>query len=414
MNKEQIFKRLKEKGLIPAWVELEHIPDNTFKELEAKLNELENPVLDRNKELTMKEFEPMIYNAVASAMKSLGIGSTEIKHEKFPGVELTDQEKALPDKERKNLLFKKFVKNVINTKSFNSELSGEAGGYLVPTEYRNEIIMLMKDYGIFRKYATEVSMTRKEIEIPSLVTKPTGGFVTEGQAKQVSNLVFGQKKLSRNEWAFITAVTNQLLEDEAYDLAGTIAKCTAEDFAYGEDYHGFKGTGSPIDGLAHVSGVNEIYPNNAKVTFATALSLKLLVDMITAVPSTVLKGSRWFMHPTILGLVMQLKDSGERPIFADVLSRGIDFGNILGFPYSLSDVLPSTNDETQTNIPFIYFGNLQYAYLGNRNSMSALISNIATVDNVSAYQYNLTYFRMEQSYDIEIMLPNAFAKGRTD
>ena len=416
MDKQKVFDDLKAKGLIPDGFTAEDLTEEKLTELSLKAVTPTEPQ-KQPEILSMKDFEAMIHKNFDKIVKDYGIDQIDRKYMKLPGVELTDEEKLIPDERTKaNIKMRKFVKNIMNTKTLNSESSNAAGLYTVPEEFRAEVIRLLNLYGIFRRNSTVLNMSSKTLKIPKLLTAPSGAFVDETSAKSESNPTFDQLTLTRNEYAFITGVSNQLLQDTAIDLIGLLAELAANDFARAEDSEGFIGTGSPITGWAKASDIVEITNASSKVTYATALLYDILVETVTGIPSVALPGSKWYMHPSILGLVMKITDTASMPmpIFREVLTRGVEFGNILGFPYELSSLLPSTSDAVQLDKAFCFFGNLKYAYFGNRNTMSMLASDIATVGSNSAFESNLTFFRFEQSFDIDFALPTALARIQTD
>lgn len=420
MDKQKVFDELKAKGKIPEGFSVNDISDEKLTEL--SLNSI--PVVTETKPdaISMKDFEANIYKKFDEIIKSYGIDKIDAKYMKLPEVELNAEEKNLPEKMQHNLLMRKFIMRIYNkgksldllAKTINSESSNAAGLYTVPEPFRAEVIRLLNQYGIFRRNATIITMTSKTLDIPKLLTAPSASFVNETEAKPESNPTFDQLKLSRNDCAYISGVSNQLLQDTGVDLIGLLAELAASAFAYTEDYQGFLGTGSPITGWANATDIEEITNASSKVTYATALLYDILVDAVTKIPSVALPGAKWYLSPTILGLIMKMKDSANRPVFPNVLERGPAFGNILGFPYELSSILPAITDGTQNGKPFVFFGNLKYAYLGDRNTMSMLASDIATVGGNSAFEKNLTFFRFEESFDIEFALPTALARIETD
>lgn len=420
MDKQTVFNDLKAKGLIPDGFTVDDITEEKLTELSFK----NIPVVTEAKPqyLTMKDFEDLAFKKFDSIVKEYGIDKIDKKYMKLPNVELTDEEKKLPEPMQNNLKMRKFIMQVYNkgkaldllAKTINSESSNAAGLYTVPQEFQAEVIRLMNQYGVFSRNARILTMTRKTLDIPKLDGAPSGQFVDELNAKPESNPTFDQLKLTRHKYAYISGVSTELLEDTAVDLIGLLADLAAEDFAKAEDLQGFLGTGSPITGWANVSGVNEVVNGSSKVTYATALLFDILVDAVTTVPSITLEGSKFFMSPSILGLVMKMKDSANAPVFPGVLTQGVKFGNILGMPYELSSLLPAITDGTQNGKPFCFFGNLKYAYLGRRKDMTMMASDIATVGGNSAFEKNLTFFRFEQSFDIQFAIPNALVRIETD
>jgi HK97 family phage major capsid protein len=400
MDKLAIYNKLKEAGKIPVSVPMESYSDEQILALSAVLDAPIPPASNNNAE----EIEAL-RNQLSELTNSL-----EKKYTKLPSFEITENEsQGLSDIQKANLKFRKCLNYLANggKLTLNSEGTNAAGLYTVPTEFIARVNYFLNDYGIFRKFANKIQMSSKVANLPSVATAPTGAFVDELNAKPESNIVFGQTVFTRHDYAFITGLSNQLLQDTGINLIDLLAKLAANDFAKTEDTQGFLGTGSPITGLKTISGV---YPVTLLTSDPASLVYADLIAMITGIPKT--DGARWFLNRTILGHILGLADLQSRPIFTMADQNFIlSSKTFMGYPYETSEVLPTT--AVAVSSPIIFFGNLQNATLAERNSLEIAMSEHATVGSNNAFEKNMKFYRFEESYDIVIEQPTLFSKAVT-
>lgn len=402
MDKTVIYNKLKEKGIIPANVAIEFYTDEHILALSAILDVPASvPVANNSAEMTE------LRNQLNELTNSL-----DKKYSKLPSFDVSENESAgLSDAQKANLKFRKCLLYLAGggKLTLNSESTDAAGKYTVPVEFIARVNYFLNEYGLFRKYANIMQMNSMTANLPSIATAPSGAFVNELAAKPESNIVFGQTTFTRHDYAFITGLSKQVLQDTGINLIDLLAKLAANDFAKTEDTQGFLGTGAPIIGLKTISGV---YPVNLSSSNPNSLLYTDLLAMITGIPSVGLNGARFYMNRTILGLMLGWLGSDLRPVFSmSDVNLILSTKSFLGYPYELTDVMPTSADVVST--PIIFFGNLKNATFAERLGMDIARSDVATVGGNSAFEKNLEFFRFEESYDIVIEQPTLFSKAVT-
>ena len=105
-------------------------------------------------------------------------------------------------------------KNAYNTLR-ESQL--DKGGYLLPTEFHDEIISQLREENILRQIGRVVE-TASDREIAIQATAPTAAFVAEGQQITLSTETFGRKTLKAYKLAAGVSVSNELLTDSFYSI----------------------------------------------------------------------------------------------------------------------------------------------------------------------------------------------------
>jgi HK97 family phage major capsid protein len=200
-----------------------------------------------------------------------------------------------------------------------SETTGEAGGYLVPAEYSNEILRLASERSIIRPRARFVNATTREMNYPVLKTTGTtanqphalGGVVAswteEGGEKTETTPALATVKLVYHELSGYTIASNMLRQDAGATLESLLRGLFADAIAWYEDWAFLRG-----DGAGKPRG---ILNSNCLVTVATGDSLTLahLASMMAvhlsnpgeAGPSP---SAVWIMHRAAVEDLVQLND----------------------------------------------------------------------------------------------------------
>ena len=414
--KEKLFNELKAKGLIPDTLSVESVTE------EYLLTLCNNSSLSGNPTpMTPDDMKKLVADALALQIKELGIDKIDAKYMKLPGVDIPESELAglsADQIKRKKML--KFVQNAYkdggtfaisegNTLALNTEGTTTTGGFTVPIEFIPELSKLLYQYGVFRRNARYRKMNSMTATMPKLNAAPAGAFVNETAAKPESNPTFTQITFTRHDYAFITGLSKQLLQDTGIDLVSELATLAANDFAKTEDTQGFLGTGSPITGLnASIVAAGSI--KTTATTNPNSATYSDWLSMTTAIHSAALANAKWYFNRAQLGLAFGLLDLSNRPIFnPEIVWNTKQF---MGFPFELVEVLAGSSVSAAT--PIAFFGDLKMAAtFAEREAYNMMFSDVATVGGNSAFEKNLFFYRFEESYDIEIEQPLAMAKLMT-
>jgi len=257
-----------------------------------------------------------------------------------------------------------------------------AGGFLVPEEQMATIIRNVELYGVFRRRALVVPMSRDRQSWP----KRAGGLTVyspgEGTAITTSDVTIGQVALTAKKWCTLTAISSELEEDAAIAVAELVADEIALAFATKEDTCGFMGDGTStyfgITGVLPHASTTDQAADSGDDTFAEAVAWKYLTGAIGQVPSWALRDASYYFHRTVFWAnVVGQVDSNGVPIVKFVTTAGgpsgapLQLGGVtpllLGFPVELTEVLPSS---TAVSTAFWAFGSLRRGWmLGDRRQI---------------------------------------------
>jgi len=289
--------------------------------------------------------------------------------------------------------FKALIQRDFITVKALSEGTDNAGGYLVPEEFRAGVLDIMNDVGYTRKYGTVIRMNRDVLNIAE------GNQISTGQP------TFGQVQLTAKKAGVIVPVTTELFEDSAEDINAILFKYFAEAFATAEDNQAFQGDGTVFTGILAVSGTNAVTMGSGETSFAN-ISADDLMDLIAAVPSRVAANGKFIMHRTVFALIKKLTDGSGNYLF-DPADK-----TIWGYPVITADEMPSTSDDA-ADTAFVIFGDPSYLYLGDRRQMTVALADQATVGSDNLFEKDMIAVRATERVAISVAMPNAFAILKT-
>jgi len=289
---------------------------------------------------------------------------------------------------------------------FMAEGTDADGGYLVPPDYYPGVMRIVEQYGLIRAGATVLPMKSDELPATTLTSGLIMTWGSEGATESGQKPQFGRVTLTAKKMIGIVPITNELLDDAGIDIVNLLLQLFGEAIAEEEDKIGFTGdtgAGDPFDGILNDSGV-QVRSLGAGETSFTNVDADDLADLTTDITSGAARGAKFYMHRTVFNVVRKLKDNNGNYIW--VTPGGDQPGTIWGYPYELSEVMPSISD-SGAGKPFIIFGNLRHFYLGDRKKMTVAKSVHA------GFTEDQTIVRVTHRVALHVGIGSAFAVLQT-
>ena len=262
-----------------------------------------------------------------------------------------DQQKALID-----------VANEYKSLSVSNDTTG---GYLAPSEYVREIIKTVTEISPARQLARVRTTGAKSILLP----KRTGQFAAvwvaeQGTRAETTGLNWGMLEIFTHEMYALIDISEQNLEDSAFNLASEINFEATEQFAVAEGAAFVSGTGiGKPEGFMVNSGVSSV--NSGSAALITADSL---FSAKHTLKTAYTRSANWVLNRTTLGAVRKLKDGNGDYLWQSGLASGKP-NTLDGDPYVEVPDMPSEGANTYP----IAYGDFQRAYtLVDRVAMSML------------------------------------------
>lgn len=208
-------------------------------------------------------------------------------------------------------------------------LSGNTA--ITPPEFGKEVIKLLRQFSPIRQYARVVTVGSSSVKYPRRTGSTAATWVDDTADRTESEPSYDQVTLTPYEAATYTDISNQLLEDNAYDLAGEVASDLAESFgiAEGSAFVTGNGTGKP-NGIMNASGIQSII-TGAAANFPSSSPADVLIGMFHKLPAVHAQNGTWIMNRNTLSIIRQFKDGMGRYIVLDGLNNGAPV-TLLGRP----------------------------------------------------------------------------------
>lgn len=285
----------------------------------------------------------------------------------------------------------KFLVGVALRKGMD-EATDANGGFLVPDEYAMEMIALARNSSFALQACRVMNMGSDVLKVPTELSLGSATWVAESTEKTANEPTFGQATLTAKKLINLAVASNELIADGEFDIASLLA----EQFAYSQaqelDNQLFNGTGDPVSGiLTAAAGYSVVIGAGASMSTVTAVDLS---RAIANIEEGYLGGSRFFFGRLAMHYVRSLKDSQNRPIYAEI--GGASPRTIYEYPVNVSEKIANVDG---ANKALGVFGNFDKFLLGRRAG-----SMVIEADPYTRFAYADTRFRMVSRW--------AFAYGK--
>jgi HK97 family phage major capsid protein len=242
-----------------------------------------------------------------------------------------------------------------------SKATAGAGLNLVPTSFRAELVNALREYGVMRQISRVITTDSGEaMQVPSVTSHGTAAWTAENAAYTPSDEVFGQASLSAFKAATIILVSEELLEDSAFDLEAYIRTEFGLRIGILENtaYVAGDGSGKPTGVATQAS---------AGVTFAsaTAITSDELIDLYHSLLSPYRRNASWMFKDSSIKLVRKLKETTNQYLWQPGLVAGAP-DTLLGRPvYADPDMAAAT-----TGLVSVLFGDFSFYWIRDVNGIA--------------------------------------------
>jgi len=272
-----------------------------------------------------------------------------------------------------------------------SEGTDSAGGYLVPAELRNEVLMRAPELSELFPYTRRVRVSTNAGSVPSLATDIAISWdEAENADFDESDPVFSELAFAIKRANAVCYTSRELVADSGPGVVELLTQLFSEAMAAERDRVIAVGDGSDEpEGLA--SATISSVAVGGSVTFAK------LVEIECSLAKKYRRNARWIMNNTNVRRVMSLQDSQNRPLFVRDLKEGAP-ARLLGYPIGQQDDLADGE---------IYFGDLSYYYWFDREQMGLE----TTTSGGTTFMKHQLGVKVWERVDGVAALTEAFVKG---
>ena len=237
------------------------------------------------------------------------------------------------------------------------------GGYLVPDEFERTLIQGLLENGIIRAHAHVISTSSGLHKIPVVASHGTATWIDEEGAYIESDEGFGQVQLDAHKVGTLIKVSEELLNDSAFDLESYIASEFSRRIGDKEEeaFLMGNGTGKPT-GILNATGGGQVGVTAAS---ATAITADELMDLYHSLLSPYRKSAIWIVNDSTVKAIRKLKTNDGQYLWNPGLKDG-QVDTILGRPYFTSPYMPAMAGGAKS----VIFGDLSYYWIGDRQGIS--------------------------------------------
>lgn len=309
---------------------------------------------------------------------------------------------------------------------------GASGGFIVPPDYVNEIIELLRPRAVVRaSNPRSMPMPRGTMTLPAQTSAATANYGSERQQIKASQQTLGQIVASYKKLTALVPVTNDLMryadpaadafvrddlvkvmalrEDLAF-LLGDGTQDTPKGFLgfannYVANQGGTVGNWSSTANSTYAAGGNFLTSNEAYSLTTVANELAGMANKLDAanVPSI---RRKWFFNPRVYNYLYNLLNSLGLYVYRDELNKG----TLNGYPFALSTQIPVNLYDTngaQTTGTFIFLVEMDDAIILDSMTLELAISREGTYYDstgtlVSAFQQDETVVRAIAEHDFQM------------
>ena len=248
------------------------------------------------------------------------------------------------------------------------------GGFTVPDEFEHQLIQALEENNIFRTLAKTIHTNSGTRTIPIATDSGTASWIEEGAAIQESDMSFAQETLSAYKLGCMIKVSNELLNDSAFNIAAHIAQRFGVRFGNAEEDAFINGTGpsaNPQTTPSQPTGILTSLTPTAGNTTANAQTVHFdnIYKLYYSLKSPYRRKAAFLCNETLLLQLMLIKDKNDNYIWKPGLEVGKP-DTILGRPIYTSGYMPAiTGNATQDkNKKVLLFGDFSYYWIADRQS----------------------------------------------
>ena len=235
-------------------------------------------------------------------------------------------------------------RSLVNKRGTSTQVAGtdSLGGFLVPQEFSNELDMATEFTGEVERLAKKLNTAGGGLlDYPTLNDTATdANLVSEAAAVTVQDMTFANKQLSAYNYSSLVRVSQQLLQDSAFDLNTFLVEAMGERIARATNAAFTTGTGS-----SQPQGIITGAAAGKTAASATAITADEILDLIYSIDPSYRNnpGFGLMAHDNVISAIRALGigSSNDFPIFIPSMSAN-EPDRIFGVPVYVNNDMESS------------------------------------------------------------------------
>jgi len=237
-----------------------------------------------------------------------------------------------------------------------------AGGFMVPDEFRKTLIEGLAAEQVMRKLATVFTSTSGVMTIPTIATNAAAVWTLENGAYSTTEPVFSAVTLNAYKETMLTAVSEELLQDSAFDVPALLQRQFTLGLGALEETAFTVGSGS-----GQPTGVVGSSTVGATATATNAVTADELMDLYYSLGRAYRARASWLLADGTIKAIRKLK-TGVSSDNTYLWSPGLTAGEpdtLMGRPVYASGDMAAV----ATGNKVALFGDFGYYYIADRQAI---------------------------------------------
>lgn len=273
-----------------------------------------------------------------------------------------------------------------------------AGYLLAPPDMQADILKSVLEISNFRALATVRTIGVGSYKRPKKTGRGTATRVGETQHRtNTGDPAYGMIEIHAPEVFARIEVSQQMLEDAAYDLLAELREDASEQFAYKEGYEHINGAGAANQAEGILTNSEIAYTASGTSAAVTADGM---IDLFYGLKTAYTRNANWIFNRATLAAIRKLKDDNKQYLWTPGIAGSVP-NTILGATYVEMPDMPNIAADAYP----VVFGDFRRAYV--------IVDRVAIsfqVDYVTGADDGLIIFRARRRTGGGVMLPEAVRK----
>ena len=237
------------------------------------------------------------------------------------------------------------------------------GGYLVPDEFEHTLVQALGHKRIIRDHAFVFQTNSGSHKIPVVTNKGSAAWVDEEGGIPDGDDTFGQQTIGAHKVGTIIKVSEELLNDSAFDLEGYFTSEFSRRIGNKEEDAFFNGDGTskPLGVLAAQGGAEV----GVTAASATAVTAEEIISLFYSLEAPYRENAIWIFNDATMASIRKLKGNDGQFLWQKALHEG-DHETLLGKPVFTSPFMP----EMKAVLKPVLFGDFNFYWIGDRQGVT--------------------------------------------
>lgn len=234
------------------------------------------------------------------------------------------------------------------------------GGYICPDTFENQLITGLTARNIVRGIAHVITTSSGQHKIPVVATRGTASWIEEEGPIPEGDDVFGQQYIGAHKVGTLIKVSEELLNDTAFDLEGYFVNEFARRIGNKEEEAFLSG-----DGAGKPTGLLNDAEVGVTAASATAITADELIDLFYSLDAPYRANAVWLVNDSTMRAIRKLKDQNGQYLWQKALNEG-EHETLLGKPIYHSPFAPTL----EAGAKAVAFGDFSYYWIGDRQGIT--------------------------------------------